>query len=426
MADQKVSAAIVQAVEERRERIVQLLRDIVQLESVTGDEGPAQEYVAKVLREMGMQVDVFEPNLAELEKHPGFKPQPGLHFEGRPNVVGVLEGDPKARSLVLNAHIDTIPLGPQDAWTEAGSLSGEVKDGELYGRGSSDMKCGLATFVAALQVLLETGLKPRGKIIFQSVVDEEVSGLGTLACVQRGYTADAGICGETSDMQVMPAAIGRLWFKIEVRGKSAGIATRWLAVDAIQKAIKIINGFEDLQQIRLATLTHPLYPDNRMALPCSVNMISAGSYPSATPEVAVLQGSLGTMPYEDLDDVKAQVVKQVELIAQADPWMRENPPKVIFDGYTAEGAEIPIEHPIVQTVTAAFESALKHQPTYGGRTGAADTRFLIRYGNTPTVIFGPGVTAKMHMINESVPVQNVLDAVKVAALAIYDWCNADR
>jgi acetylornithine deacetylase len=426
LPDQVTTARILAAVEARQDQIVQLLREVVQVESVTGNEGPAQEYVAKVLGAMGMQVDLWEPDLTELAKHPGFRWQPGLNFAGRPNVVGVLEGDPTARSLVLNGHIDTIPLGPQEEWTSAGPLSADIRDGEVYGRGSSDMKCGLITFVAALQILLAEGLKPRGKIILQSVVDEEVSGLGTLACIQRGYVADAGICGETSDMQVMPAAIGRLWFRVEVRGKSAGIATRWLAVDAIQKAIKIINAFVDLEQIRLDTLTHPLFPDNRMALPCSVNMINAGSYPSATPEMAVLQGSLGTMPYEDLDDVKAQVIRQVELVSQADPWLREHPPKVIFDGYSAAGAEIPVEHPIVQTVAASYLSALNHQPTYGGRTGAADTRFLIRHGNTPTVIFGPGITAKMHMINESVPVRNVMDAVKVVALAIHDWCSADR
>lgn len=426
MADAAVAARIMKAVEARRERIVQLLRDIVRLESVSGNEGAAQAYVAQALRELGMEVDMWEPDLSELERHPGFRQQPGLHFAGRPNVVGVLEGDPKARSLVLNAHIDTIPLGPEDEWTLAGPLSGEVKDGEIYGRGSSDMKCGLVTFIAALQALVEEGLKPRGKVILQSVVDEEVSGLGTLACVQRGYTADAGICGETSDMQVMPAAIGRLWFKVEVRGRSAGIATRWLAVDAIRKGMKIVDAIEDLQQIRLATLTHPLYPDNRMALPCSVNMFNAGSYPSATPEVAMLQGSLGTMPYEDLDDVKQQIIRQIDLVSQADPWLREHPPRVIFDGYTAVGAEIPLEHPIVQNVAQAYQAALNQAPTFGGRTGAADTRFLIRYGNTPTVIFGPGVTAKMHMINESVPTQNVVDAVKVAALAIHDWCSQDR
>jgi acetylornithine deacetylase len=426
LADPATTARILAAVEARQERIVAMMREIVRVESVTGNEASAQHYVAGLLRELGMRVDVFEPDLAELRGHPGYWAQPGLDFAGRPNVVGVLEGDPAARSLVLNGHIDTIPLGPDEAWTEAGPLSGALKDGEVYGRGSSDMKCGLVMFVAALQALLESGLKPRGKVILQSVVDEEVSGLGTLACVQRGYTADAGICGETSDMQVMPACIGRLWFKVLVRGRSAGIATRWLAVDAIQKAIKISNAFEDLQQIRLDTLTHPLYPDNRMALPCSVNMISAGSYPSATPEAAVLQGSLGTMPYEDLEDVKEQVRRQVALVSQADPWLREHLPEVVFDGYTAVGAEIPQDHPIVRTVAAAYETALKRRPTYGGRTGAADTRFLIRYGNTPTVIFGPGVTAKMHMSNESVPVRSLTDAVKVTALAIHDWCGQDR
>ncbi len=92
----------------------------------------------------------------------------------------------------------------------------------------------------------------------------------------------------------------------------------------------------------------------------------------------------------------------------------------------AAGAEIPTDHPIMNTVSEMFEWATEHTPVYSGRMGAADTRFLIRQGNTPTVIFGPGVTDQMHAVNEFLPVTNLVTATKVIALAIYDWCNQSK
>jgi len=419
--EESVRRRIVQAVEQRRDSVVRLLQDLVRLDSTTGREGEAQAYIARTLAALGLEVDVFEPDVEKLKAHPAFRPMGSLDFKGRPNVVGVLKGDPQAHSLLLNGHVDTIPAVAGE-WLED-PFSGSVKEGEVFGRGSSDMKSGLIALLAAVKILVEAGLKPRGSVIIESVVDEEVSGFGTLGCVIRGYKADAGICGETSDMEIMPAAIGRLWFTIEVRGKSAGIATRWLAVDAIEKAYKVVQAVWDLEKIRVNTLEHRLYPDNRMALPCSVNMIQAGSYPSATPEVAVLQGSMGLMPYETIPSAEAQLRRQVSLICQADPWLCDHPPVVKFDGYAADGTEIPQEHPLVSTLAENFRAALGREPVYGGRTGAADTRYLSNYGDTPTVIFGPGVTAKMHMVNETVPVQNLIEAVTVLALSIYDWCQ---
>ena len=192
---------------------------------------------------------------------------------------------------------------------------------------------------------------------------------------------------------------------------------------SVRSAARPDRAVDELEKVRIQTLTHPLYPDNRGALPCAVTMFNAGSFPSATPEEAVLRGSMGLMPYEDLDRARAQLVEQIRKVATEDPWMRQHPPEVAFDGMAAAGAEIPVDHPIVQTVQEAFRQVLGRPPVLSGRKGAADTRFLIRYGSTPTVIFGPGSTAQMHAMNESVPVNNVIAATKVLALAILHWCT---
>jgi acetylornithine deacetylase len=405
----------------RRDQIIAFLQQLVRFNSERGHEGQIQEFIAGTLRQMGLTVDEFVPDVESLKGHPAFQ-DPDLPLSGRPNVVGRYRGSGGGRSLLLNGHVDTVVAGPADQWTD-GPYSGALRDASIFGRGSSDMKAGLAAMTMALRTLLDLGLGPRGDVILEYVVDEERTGIGTLACVAKGYRADAGICCETSDLEVMPACIGRLWFTIKVRGKPAGIAARWESISAIDLGIKIVRAVDDLEKIRIGTLTHPLFPDNRGALPCAVTMFNAGSFPSAIPEEAVLTGSMGLMPYEAIEDAKRQLLEHLRGVAKDDPWMRQHPPEVTFDGMAAEGAEIAADHPIVKTLSDAFQTVTGGRAVLGGRMGAADTRFLIRHGRTPTVIFGPGSTPQMHAMNEYVPADNVIVATKVLALTIHQWCN---
>ena len=421
MASVSDRTTIVNAVDATSRDIACFLQKLIRFDSETGKEGPIQDFIAQTLGDMGLDVDRWVPDLEELAKHPAYIPAEGRNFAGRPNVVGVLPGDPSARSLLFNGHVDTIPWEPASEW-QFNPLSGELVDGKILGRGSSDMKGGLAAMTMALKVLLDIGLRPRGSVILEYVMDEEVSGLGTLACVVRGYKADAGISLETSDLHVQPACIGRLWFVVEIRGKPAGISRRWEAVNALDKGYKIAKAIEDLEGLRINSLSHPLYPDNRGALPCAVGRFEAGHYASATPDRAILRGSMGLLPQEDIEQVKRDLIAYVRACADLDPWLSAHQPKIWFEGLIAEGAEIPTDHPIVTTLASDFREVTGCEPTYSGRMGAADTRFLIRHGDTPTVIFGPGVTAQMHATNEWLPLDNLVIATKTLALAIHDWC----
>jgi acetylornithine deacetylase len=422
MTATSVRTEILQAVDSKTAEIAAFLRKLVQFDSETGKEAPIQQFIAGSLREMGLEVDEWVPDLAELAKHPAYVPSDDRDFTGRPNVVGIHRGTQGGRSLLFNGHVDTIPWKPVSDW-QFDPLSGELRDGKVLGRGSSDMKGGLAAMTMALKTLLDMGLPPPGSVILEFVIDEEVSGLGTLACVTRGYKADAGISLETSDLHVQPACIGRLWFVVEVRGKPAGISRRWEAVNALDKGYRIARAIEDLEGIRIATLTHPLFPDNRGALPCAVGRFEAGHYASATPDRAVLRGSMGLLPQEDIEEVKKDFVAFIQSVCDLDPWLRDHQPRVWFEGLIAEGAEIPRDHPIVTTVAGSFREVTGDEPVYSGRMGAADTRFLIRHGETPTVIFGPGVTAQMHATNEWLPMENLITATKTLALTIHDWCR---
>lgn len=356
-----------------------------------------QDFLEKYLLNLGLEVDKFEPSNNLLQGQMGFVPL-NIDFSDRPNVVGILKGNSKGKSLILNGHTDTITAEPIEAWS-FGPFSGTIQEGKISVGGAADMKSGVAAMIMALKLVKDLKISLNGDVIVECVVDEEYSGYGTLSCIAKGYQADAGICCETSDINIQPACIGRQWFFIDVYGKTSSITNKWESVSAIEKGIKIVNAINDLEEIRINDLFHPLYDDNRSALPCLVFVFKSDSFPSAIPERASLEGSLGTMPFEKVEDVKSQVINQVKRISDADPWMRNHPPKITFALSGGFGAEISVDAPVVKDLEQSFKTMTNTIPIISGRTGGSDTRFLINYGNTPTVIFGPGSTSQMHAID---------------------------
>jgi acetylornithine deacetylase len=268
-------------------------------------------------------------------------------------------------------------------------------------------------------------IRLKGDVILEYTVDEELSGNGTLACVMKGYQADAGICCETSSLHVQPACIGRIWFEISIRGKPAGIQRRWEGINAIEKGYAVVQAVANLENVRINKLKHPLYPDNRSTLPCMVGVFQSGSFTSAFPDTCLLKGSIATLPGEDTNEVKRSFVEHILTFSKTDPWLKDNPPEVRFAGYCGDPAEIAPDHPIVKAVSQKLALVTGGQPQITGRQGAADTRYLIKYGNTPTVIFGPGLTEQMHATNEWVDINYLIDATKILSLTIMDWCGCE-
>src|SRR5262249_36922435 len=154
------------------------------------------------------------------------------------------------------------------------------------------------------QNMMEAGLKPKGDVFLDIVIDEEVSGHGTLDTVIRGYTADAGISGETSGLAVEPACIGRIWLERHGQGEPAGSLRGCQAISAIELGYKIVKAVAALEEKRVATVTPPLYPKPIDALPCMVGAFQAGNYASSFPATCTLKGSMAPVPGEDHEGVK--------------------------------------------------------------------------------------------------------------------------
>jgi len=184
--------------------------------------------------------------------------------------------------------------------------------------------------------------------------------------------------------------------------------------------MKAVSNFGD---IRVNELSHPLYPNVRNALPCMVSVFRSGSFPSSFPDTCLLKGSFATLPGEDTNIVKQNFTEHIATFAKTDSWLKDNPPLTKFKGYCGDPAEISKNHPIVNALNKKYYSIMGKKAQITGREGAADIRYLIKYGETPTTIFGPGLTELMHSTDEYVKISDLISATKILALTILEWCG---
>lgn len=406
---------------ERAEEILNLLSQLVQIPSLTGEEGEAQEFIKDSLAALGCSLDVWEPDIAQLREHPEFQQIPD-DYAGRPNVVGVLPGTGGGRSLLLNGHIDVVPVEPVEKWGHGGPWSGFVEDGRLYGRGASDMKSGLVCFIQALEMLRLLDIRLRGDVIVQSVADEERGGNGTLAAVLRGYKADGAIIAEPTNMTIITDNAGALWVRVTVHGKAAHGAYKEYGVNAIEKAMHIYHALLEYEAERQVRLTNPRFAHYRHPFPLSIGIFKSGDWPSSVPDVAVMEGRVGFSPMEDHGAFRREFEAAIVRAAQSDPWLAVHLPEVEWFGLFMDSTRIDPDHPLVDLSRTAMEEVLGRPVELKGKAGGTDMRLLVNSG-TPCLQIGPGLSSEAHTINESVPVQNVIDVTKTIALILMRWCG---
>jgi acetylornithine deacetylase len=402
-----------------QESAIHFLQKTVQEASTTGNETGVQQLIAKKLEEMGLEVDMWYPDGKELANHPYFCAS-RTDFSSSPNVVGIWRGRGNGRSLVLNGHIDVVPEGDLKQWDDL-PYSGKIIDGKLFGRGSTDMKGGNLSLLLAIQALKETGTVLDGDLFFHSVIEEESGGAGTLAAVLRGYTADAAIIPEPTNMKIFPAQQGSMWFKLTVNGKAAHGGTRYEGVSAIDKTAIVLEAIKELETKRNKNITDPLYRDIPIPVPINVGKISGGNWPSSVPDTVQVEGRIGVAPNETLEEVKKELEDYLSSIQ--DSWLLEHPVAVEWFGAQWLPGSIETDHPLMSTLIKNFEHVKKQKPVIEASPWGTDGGLLSLAGNTPSIVFGPGVTAVAHYPNEYIEISKIIETAEIIALTIYDWCG---
>jgi acetylornithine deacetylase len=430
---------IIDAVDQAADRIVGTLADLIAFPSVVPVDptkaGPAerqcQDYLRDRLAALGFATDLWDPDGPALFAK--YRGRPGAHagrsFDGRPILAGRLPGGGGGRSLMLTGHIDVVPPGPSGHW-RTDPFTAAVQDGRVFGRGAVDMKGGVACMLMAATVVHELGLPLAGDLLFTTVVDEEIGGMGALAMVDRGYRADAGILPEATALALSPVCHGILWGKIRIDGIGGHAELKpqgWDQggpVDAIWLMRQILDGIDILNR-RWANDPRKQHPLMDLPNQVIVTQIVAGEHPSSCAGAAEIVIDVQYLPWEKDEQglggkVKREVEAHLAAICQADPWLARHPARLewLLD---ADCAEVPADHPFLDLMEAVARD-VGVAPRRWGLGAHSDMGLPTELGQTPTINFGPGAPSEAHQPNESVPIADLVAATRMMALAIRRWC----
>lgn len=425
----------VEAVDQLVGDLVGLTREMVRIPTEThppgGDEGAGQQHLSHYLMcQFGWDVDVFLPtDVPGIEQHPGW--WPGLDYADRPNVVTRRRGAGGGRSIILNGHMDVVPAGPRQFWTHD-PYGAHVEDGRIYGRGSVDMKGGIASMIYAVRAIEHAGIQLRGDVIIESVVNEELGGYnGTLACCLRGYEADAAIITEGTCCDIQPAHKGGQALRLLVPGKGAHANLWWRGVSALDKAILLKQVLEDFQREREAeTREKPYFNDPQQfpipALVDTVWSLKAGDPElMSPPEAAILDFWCDALPGEDLDSIVNRLEQRLQHAANEDPFLCYHPPQlerrtIMRPFYPTSVA---LDHPIVESLRESGRAVTGEESAIYGMSAACDAMIFNLYSATPAIIFGPGDLALAHGPDEYIEIEQLVRAAKVMAHTLVSWCG---
>ncbi|WP_110112242.1 peptidase [Bacillus sp. CGMCC 1.16541] len=408
-------------IQDNRQEGIKLLKRFVQEASTQGNEKHAQAIVVEKLRQIGLNIDIWEPSMRELKKYDAFVTTRDSYADS-PNVVGVLKGTGGGRSLILNGHIDVVPEGDVTQWDDS-PYSAVVKNGKLYGRGATDMKGGNVALLLAIQAIQESNISLKGDVIFQSVIEEESGGAGTLACIARGYKADGAIIPEPTNMKIFPKQQGSMWFRLTINGRSAHGGTRYEGVSAIEKAMIVINHLLALEKDRNAKIEDPLYQNVPIPIPINIGNIKGGTWPSSVPDEVVIEGRMGVAPGEQMKEAKRELETWVAQLQEQDSWFHTHPVQVKWFGAHWLPSELDVNHELVQLLKKNFYEVRDENPIIEASPWGTDGGMLTNVGDIPTVVFGPGVTEMAHFPNEYIELDPLFEAAEMIALMILDWCE---
>lgn len=421
---------IVDLIGENKGEIVEFLRKLISFKTVSpshngkveGDEyRRLQDFVYKTLQGMNFALDMWEIDASKLENFPGSGVAAHRDLSNMPVVVGELKGKGKGKSLILNGHYDVVPVGVLENWKHD-PFGGEVEDNKLFGRGACDMKGGVAAMLQALKFIQQAGITLNGDLTVETVPEEESTCMGTLACCQKGYTADAAIIPEPTNMNVLVAMRGCLGGKITVPGR-AGHAEmtqpHWReggAVNAISKAVKILQALEELKEDwRTRPDKQHKFLDPDIITP---TLIKGGEWSVTYPEKVEI--TFDSMHIPQTAKIREEIEQRIMSVAATDPWMKEHPPKLETSAWLY-AAEVDENEPIVKTAMNVAKE-LSIEPRLVGMGSLTDAIHLINYSRIPTISFGPS-DKTAHAIDEFVDIGQLVNTTKVLALAILRWCG---
>jgi acetylornithine deacetylase len=417
-------AELLAAVAAQRDEAVTFLQALVREPSLLGQEQSAQDLMRARFQALGLDVRDLAIDEAALKDHPGYSPSI-VPYDGRVNVIGVHE--PRAvrgRSLILNGHIDVVPVGAEVLWTRP-PFEPWIDGDRLHGRGANDMKAGIVAYTMALQALHRLGWQPAARLVLQSVVEEECTGNGALACLVAGYSADAAIIPEPFD-EVMSAQMGVMWMTLDVYGVPVHASVAHTGIGAIEFAQYLVDKLRELEATwNEPRHRHTMYCNHEHPINFNLGRIEGGEWSSSVSTHCRVDMRLGFYPGVKPADVRQQVEALIRDAHAAHAAQASVKVDVSYHGFQAEGLVVDLQQPALQTLMQAHHDITGQTCGTRATTATTDVRFFHLYGNIPSTCYGPR-GANIHGVDEWVSLDSLQQVTAVLALTIARWCGLER
>jgi len=422
------NSQIVTKIMSAEDEIVDLTSEMIAIPSVTGNEEKMALWVSDWLSGKGFRVESFEIDPEEMaRRYPKWFYRWSFPYEGRPNILGRIPGAGGGKSLMINFHLDVVDASPE-VWT-VNPWEGTVKEGRLYGRGSSDMKGGAAAALYAVQSILDAGIRLKGDLVIAGVIEEEGPGNGTLAMQAHGVQADACIIPEPTELTLSIAVTGGIYGTVSLLGRSAHSTTPWEGVNALEKAYLLLKGIEKWRDRRRRIPLDSLF-SHAPETPAASHMVDIARTDGGTrgriPAAAEMMVRSTVMPGEEPEDLSRAFEETLMAEAVKDPWLASHKPSFswMILGGRNQPAKLSEDHPLCQVLMKSFETVTESRPRLSGLVSPADMQHLMNiHPTTPTLMFGPGSIYDAHKDDESVPTGELVVASAVMADFILKWCG---
>ena len=381
----------------QKKELIDLTTRLIQIptENPPGNEKKAFLFLKPILSKMGFDVKIL------------------LSPKGRWNIIAEKRWGKGGRRLIFNGHLDVVPAGHLAQWKYP-PFQGKLKKGRIYGRGASDMKGGIASFLHAISMIDRSNIHPnQGAIILHLVSDEESHGHQGMDFLtrKRVVRGDAAIVGEPTDLDPVIGQKGALWFRISTIGKPAHGSRPHLGINAIEKMKKVIN---QLNSISLEK-EHPLLGKPTF----NIGTIQGGTKINIVPERCEIEVDRRMLPSEKKEGVLREIKESLDSLQLQDPSFQYQMEEIDF----AEPSEIDPEDEIVKISVEAIGEVRGERPKIKGFSGFTDARFYIKECRIPTLILGPGGVDQSHTTNESVEVDALVKAAQIYGLIIFKFLS---
>jgi len=418
----------IEYVHQRRDQLVGLAQALIRIPSENtppfGAEGNCQRYAAAVLRQAGWDCSLYDlETVPGLQQHPLF--WPGRHYRDRPNLAARRPGGGGGRSLVLSGHMDTVPSGSLP-WSRD-AFSGLLEDGRLYGRGSNDMKGGIASNLFIAQAISELDLGLNGDLVIESVVDEEFGGCnGTLAGRLMNYNADAAVISEPSSLRICTGHLGGRTAHIDLRAAGGILSESGYLAGIVDQLRIILNWIPDFEaQRRTRFQAHPLYAGRTCPSSVSVLKVTTGPFsmtePMGVPETCRLEIFWLTLPEETQTEVEAEFLASLEQVVAKAARLFAIKPAVSFPLRWLPSSVIPDGAPLVAELQQCVSQVLGRSPNLEPIEGPCDA-FIFHHFGIPAVMWGAS-GGNTHGADEYVDIESLVQSTAALLLFVCRWCG---